>query len=384
MAPRKRKRATPKGWVPSFRRSTLRNFENEATHEVMLHRLNQRNPGSHNTWGSIVTGPMSAIKKKGKAPRVKNHFTGNGSLAPLFEQSSNEEPTMLIPNSPDRSPLLGIPAEVRENIYGFLLSDPKPVTVGPDWETVQGRVLRYNGLQYVSQQIGDEATKFLYNNNVFLAMLCETRKSSALEKTLFIDPKFLALFRNVVINCPVESWNMEWHDKAALAVSKLVDAHAFLTSLTIVVCPSLGKGTSTTALGLEANPIHFADFFYYAGPLMTSIRKLKCKMLNIIVNKRITNSLGGIMFTTGTKRFLMSVDLTYLHARSVEGSALANEETVAIAHEKALALENELQGLKHKFEAIFNDHEKALEGRFCRELDAEEAITDGMALATRK
>jgi hypothetical protein len=107
-------------------------------------------------------------------------------------------------------------------------------------------------------------------------------------------------------------------------------------------------------------------------------------MLNIIVNKRITNSLGGIMFTTGTKRFLMSVDLTYLHARSVEGSALANEETVAIAHEKALALENELRGLKHKFEAIFNDHEKALEGRFCRELDAEEAITDGMALATRK
>ena len=386
MAPRKRKggrisRPTSQpGWIPTFSRHTLHNFEDEETHEAMYDRLSRQNPGSHETWGAIETGAISAIKKKGKAPRAQNYFSGTGSLASLFGTGMEEEATMVIPNSPDRSRLLGIPPDIRENIYGFLLSDSKPIVVGPDWETVQGRVLRYNGLQYVCKQIGDEASKFLYSNNVFLAMLRETRKSSAWDKTL--DSKFLALFRNVVINCPMDNWNMEWHEKAALAVDKLADANTFLHSLTVVVCPTRGMGTSTTAVGLEANPIHFADFFYYRSAFMTSIRKLRCKVLNIIIKHRITTSNTG--FTIGVKRLLISVDLKYLHTTNAEDSSLSNENTIAIARKNAATLENELQTLKPRFEAIFGDCEKAVREGLCRELAEEEAITDGVALATGK
>ena len=374
----------PCGWIPSFQQKTLQSFENENRHREMINDLNAQIPGSQERWGDTITGAISSLKKKGRAPKVQNYFSGRGSLAPLFSQSPGEEPTLFIPNSPDRSPLLGIPVAVREKIYGFLLSDSKPVIVGPDWETLQGKVLRYNGLQYVCKQIGDEASKFMYNHGVFLAMLRETHKTSALDKTLFIDPKFLSLFRNVVINCPKDNWDMNWHEKAALAVDKLAEANAFLTSLTIVVCPSRGTGTSTTALGLQANPIHFADFFYFSGPLMISIRRLRLKVLNIVIKKRIMISIHNTGFTAGMKRLLMSVNLTYLHARNAGENALANEDNVMIAHEHAIALENELQSLKYKFEAIFEDHEKALQGGLCRELAEDEAITDGMALITKK
>ena len=374
----------PMGWIPTFQRKSLESFENENKHGEMIAELNSQIPDSQERWGDTITGAISSLKKKGRAPKVQNYFSGRGSLAPLFSKSSDEEPTLFIPNSPDRSPLLGVPVAVRERIYGFLLSDSKPVIVGPDWETLQGKVLRYNGLQYVCKQIGDEASKFMYSHNVFLAMLRETQKTSAFDKTLFIDPKFLSLFRNVVINCPKDNWDMDWHEKAALAVDKLADANAFLTSLTIVVCPSRGTGTSTTALGLEANPIHFADFFYLPGPFMTSIRKLRSKVLNIIIKRRITAPIHNTRFTTGMKRLLTSVNLTYLHARTASETTLANEDTAIIAHDNALALENELQALKSKFEAIFEDHDKALQDGLCRELAEDEAITDGMALATRK
>jgi hypothetical protein len=371
------------GWIPNFSRNTLQNFEDEEAHQRMYDRLNRQHPGSHEIWGAFETGTISAIRKRGRAPRVQNYFSGRGSLASLFGSGSEEETTMVIPNSPDRSRLLGLPANVRENIYGFLLTDSKPVVVDPNWETLQGRVLRYNGLQYVCKQIGEEATKFLYSNNVFVAMLQETRRSSAWDKRL--DPQFLSLFRNVVINCPMDNWNMEWHEKAALAVDKLADAGTFLHSLTIAVSPSRGTGPSTTAIGLEANPIHFADFFYFTGPLMTSIYRLQCKVLNIIIKHHIkTATNNGTGFTIGIKRLLISVDLTYLHAADVETNPLANRETVAIAHTNVAALEVELQNLKPRFEAIFEDYEKALSEGLCRELAEEEAITDGMALATRE
>lgn len=372
-----------KGWVPTFQRHTLREFEDERTHEEMINALNDQIPGSRERWGNSITGSISSLKKKGRASKVQNYFSGCGSLAAMFGQTSNEEPTMVIPNGPDRSSLLGVPIEVRENIYGFLLSDSKPVVVGPDWETSQGKILRYNGLQYVCKQIGDEASKFMYSHNVFLAMLRETPKSPACERTLFIDPKFLSLFRNVVINCPMDSFNMEWHKKASLAVGKLADANPILQSLTIVVCPTRGVGTWTTAVGLEENPIHFADFFYSNGPLMMSIKRLRLKFLNIIVKKSIVATLGDIAYTTKVRRLLMSADLTHLHGNMVRDGRFSNEETVAIVEQRVFSVEAELNGLKQKFEAIFEDCEKALQEGLCRELAEDEAITDGKALATR-
>lgn len=373
-----------KTWIPTFRRHTLRKFEDERKHEEMISALDDQVPGNREQWGNLITGEISSLKKKGRLSKVQNYFSGCGSLASLFGQTSNEETTILIPNSPDRSPLLGIPIEVRENIYGFLLSHSKPVVVGPDWESCHGKILRYNSLQYVCKQIGDEASKFMYSQNVFLAMLRETPKSRAYERTLFIDPKFLSLFRNVVINCPMENFDMGWHKKAALAVGKLAGAKPVLQSLTIVVCPTRGVGKLTTAVGLEENPIHFADFFYSPGPLMMSIKKLRLKFLNIIVKKSITTTIGNIPFTSKVRRLLISVDLTHLQTNTACEGGFSNEETVAIVRQRAFSVETELNKLKERFEAIFEDCDKALQENLCRELAEDEAITDGKALATRK
>lgn len=296
---------------------------------------------------------------------IKNHFNGVGSIAALF---GNIQATMIIPNGPDRSSTLGMPLEAMEDIYGLLLTNPKPVFVGEDWQSVQGQVLKYNALQYVCKQIGDEALKFVDSHNVFVAMLREERNSSTAEKSVFIDRKFLQLFRNVVANCPMENWGLYWLSKAALSVSKLVEAQAILTSLTIVVTPSLESGSTPPA-------IRFADFFEFNSPLMTSICRLNLKALIIVVKKSIKSMLGNVHFTTGSKRLVTSVDLTHLHAGTAQNP---------MAYEKAVVVEDELRGLKHRFEGIFEDHEKALHDGICRELGEDETIADGIALGQKK
>lgn len=377
----------PASWIPSFSRATLGGYEDERTHLNKYSDLNRQNPGnSKETWGTTRTGALASIKKKGKAPRVHNHFTGFDSLASLFRNASDEEPTTDVPNGPDTSPLIGLPLEVRENIYGFLLSETTPVVVEPDWETLQGRVRRNKNLQYVCKQLADESSKFLYTHNVFLAMLRRTRRLYGVEDIPPIYPKFISLFRNVVIHCPMDKWNMDWHLTAASAVNKLANAGSFLTSLTIVVCPSRGKGTSSTALGLEANPLHFADFFYFSGPLMTSIRRLRCKVLNIIVKKRVVEPDSDLGTKSEIKRFLISVDLTYLHSGELQHGPLANENTITITRERVTALESELQGLKDRVEYVFENCDSGSRDNkgLYRELAPGEETTDGMALAKRK
>jgi hypothetical protein len=89
---------------------------------------------------------------------------------------------------------------------------------------------------------------------------------------------------------------------------------------------------------MELNPVTYADFLSYDGALMTAIRHLSPKKLQVVVKK-------------SDKRRLISIDMMHYQA-GLEETPLANSETIRLAQAKATIVDEELLGLKNRFEEI--------------------------------
>ena len=360
---------------PTCSMESLRNLENEVTVEENFIGLFGAHSDNHYTWGKTEAKPIAAIRRKGaKGPRLRMKDIAGlpRGLFPFLDVGS-PEPT--IPNSPNRSPFLRLPLEIREKIYAFFLIYKRPIIVQHDWEIVEHKQYRNNAIIYVCKQINAEASFFLYRNNAFRTILRPPPSSFYYRDTFAIPAQFVPLFKNVIITCERENYHLEWFEKACASVKKLSDAKVTLDSLTLVTFPQR-VGMSNTAIGMEAHPVTFADFFYEKGQLMEELKNLKCKVFNVVVKK-----FDG---EDNRWRLVISLDLRYLNAGAVEEGKLANKETLKLAQSRAEAVEKELRGLKGRFEEVFEDDEGArMEGK-CRLLDEDEIYDNGFALARRK
>jgi hypothetical protein len=315
------------------------------------------------SWGAPEVEPIEALRKKKTRSRGAKELNNEEACLQLLENMMpKSEP--VVPNSPDRSPILRIPLEIREKIYSYLLIYPKPIMVKQDWKVVERNPFQSHAIIKTCKQFAEEASHFVYKFNAFQAVL---RNPSTIfrrrEDIVEINPKFHFLFRNLVIDCSIHCWNQEWYEKVTDGLHKLVDAQSIIQSLTLVLVPTR-VGMSTTALGIEHNPVTFADFLWYEGSLMTAVRNLAPKILNVIVKK------------SGNKRLLMTIDMTY-HQAGAEGTMLTNMETIRLAQAKASMVDEGLLKLKERFEEIFEDDEWAiLEGK-CRLLSAGEKVPGG-------
>jgi hypothetical protein len=308
------------------------------------------------SWGLPEVEPIEASrKKKTRSRRTKKNEDEDAYLQMLEDIHQKRAP--IIPNSPERSPILRIPLEIREKIYSYILFYSKPIMVKEDWTTVERNPSQSHGIIQTCKQFAEEASQFIYKFNMFQAVLRNpTTIFRRREDPVKINPKFHSLLRNIIIDCSFYCWNIEWYEKVTAGLQKLVEAKPIIQSLTLVLVPHRA-GMSTTALGIEYNPVTFADFLWYGGPLMTAIRNLGPKVLNVVVKK-------------SGKRLLMSVDMTYFQAVSGE-TLLANVETVRLAQAKAGMVNEELFGLKERFEEIFEDEECALREGKCRLLSGD-------------
>ena len=122
--------ASRKRRQPTCSMASLRDLETEEDIEENFKGLFGEQSESHYTWGRTESKPIVAIKRKGpKAPRLGKMAMGKMPGPPgLFAQfEGTPEPAM--PNSPDRSPLLRLPLEVREKIYTHFLIYRRPIIV---------------------------------------------------------------------------------------------------------------------------------------------------------------------------------------------------------------------------------------------------------------
>jgi hypothetical protein len=130
---------------------------------------------------------------------------------------------------------------------------------------------------------------------------------------------------------------------------------------------------TNTAVGLEPNPITFADFFWHRSKLMKVLCNLRCKYLNIVMKK------------PRKKRLLLSVDIRFLPANVDETGWLGGENTIKrLRGKRTNVVRKDLLSLKQRFEEVFMDDEKAIAEGKCRLLEEDESLEDGMALIERK
>ncbi|KAE8452444.1 hypothetical protein EG329_000346 [Mollisiaceae sp. DMI_Dod_QoI] len=321
---------------------------------------------SRDTWGIPEQQPIKAVTgKKQKSRRVPNAFQATedrwmNMMEDIQSMQPVKKPTIL--NCPNRSPILRISLEVREEIYSYLLIYPKPIMVKQDWTTVERNPFVDHSIILTCKQFAVEASAFLYRNNTFQALLRRLKYQFRLyEPPTLIRNIYHTNIRNLAIDCSRDCWNLDWHEKAAKGITTLVSAKAVITSLTLILNPQR-VGMSTTALGTEARPITFADFLWYPGPLVTAIRMLAPRMLKIVIKKG------------GSRRFGMEVDMRYLQAGQLEAGLLVNPETIRSRERNVRLVETQLMGLKERFEEAFEDDERAVAEGKCTLLADDEFV----------
>jgi len=312
---------------------------------------------SQYSWGLPKSEPIHAFRKKKTRSRMTKKTPAEEAYLQMMEDMQPKRGP-IIPNSPERTPILRVPLEIREKIYAYLLLCESPIKVKEDWTTVECNPFQSHAIAIVQtcKQFAEEASQFIYKSNQFKAIL---RNPSTIfrrrEDPVKFHPKYLFLLRNIIIDCSFHCYDLEWYEKVAAGLKKLVVAKTVLQSLTLALIPHRLLAT-TTALGWEASPVAFADFLWYEGAIMTAIRHLAPKKLNIVVKK------------TGNQRFLMSVDMTYYQAKTEE-TLLANVETLRLAQGKADVIDQELRKLRHDFVEVFEDEKWAVNEGTCRRLE---------------
>lgn len=438
--------------APTCSLASLRDIENEETLESDFVGFFGVTSDSHDTWGKTEVAPIAATKRKGRRPQA-NKLSDKGYTDALFGYHNAVEPRL--PNSPDRSFFLRFPLEIRERIYATFLLYKTPIVVKYDLEMVESLNLRTHPILRICKQIAVEASNYIYRSNVFRVILRDIRLTNHIRENFIIDNKFLSRLKDIVIECRKDSYSFDWYEELAISLEKLVEAKAILNSLTFIMIPQK-VGYTTTALGNEANPTTYADFFHFPGRLMRAFRKIPCKKLNIVIRKfyevlqprnQITmtdltgdvhcsrvsqdsrfhetdatdagpiaseeystdhvptaalpspeptlpdssdgadgtanpHSSEGFKMST-IKRFLISLDLTYLARGPINEGGLRNPATVDILRRKSTAIRLELSGLKKRFEGIFDDDAKACEEGTCRLMRDDEKITDILTLDNR-
>ncbi|KAI9648470.1 hypothetical protein NHQ30_003104 [Ciborinia camelliae] len=331
------------------------------------------NSHSHNTWGLAVSTTIVAPKRKRKAATFKhgpglsrNHAARSGGLFSRFPELRSLEatPEPVEMNSPTRSPFLRYPLEVRERIYGYFLRSPRSIIMNHDWKAVE-RCPSFvvKEILFICKQVTAEALSFLYRNNTFHAILRENQSRLPDWSISKIPSMYLKLLRNVILECPKENWNLDWYHKAANSIETLALAKPVLEIFTIVMTPQQ-VGLSSTALGLEAAPITFADFLWEGGEVMGAIMKLGCKRLGVVVKKDdgrrvvLEVNFGGIFATSDDHESWFEKDRLYQQTR--------------VALKKRVEIE--LVAMKDKFEEVFNDEKKAVEMGWCRVMGRDERL----------
>ncbi|ESZ90405.1 hypothetical protein SBOR_9216 [Sclerotinia borealis F-4128] len=331
------------------------------------------NSHSHNTWGLPVSTTIVATKRKRRTATFqdipglgRNHA---GRSAGLFNhipklRSLETTPEHVDINCPTRSCFLRYSLEVRERIYGYFLRSPKSIIMNHDWTTVErcpDFVIKE--ILFICKQITAEALTFLYKNNTFHALLRENKSWLPFWSISRIPSTYLNLIRNVILECPKDSWSLDWYHKAAKSIETLAMTKPVLDTFTLVMTPQRVE-LSSTALGLEAAPMTFANFLWKDGEILIAIMKLHSKKLRVVVKnddgRRIILEVdvGGIYTTLDDQESWFEKDRLYQQTR------LALKKRV----------ETELAAMKDRLEEIFNGERKAIKMGWCRIMGLDERL----------
>jgi len=278
----------------------------------------------------------------------------------MMEDMAQSARKPIVPNCYTRSPILRLPLEIRERIYGYVLKYEKPILLKPDWKIPERNTYLSHALLKTCKQFAHECTSFFYKINTFQVLLRPpTSRQRIFDDVPLLPASLHHLFRHVALDFAKECWSIDWFEKTVKCLDTLLLAKPVLDTLTLVLSPKR-VGMSTTAMGMQANPVAFADFLWDGGTVMQAISKLCPRMLKVVVKK-------------GGKRFGFEVDMKCLRTLMGGHWEGANMVGIQMAEDRAVMVREELAGLRERFEEVFEDEETAVMVGRCRILGEEES-----------
>lgn len=317
------------------------------------------------TWGIMNTEPVVAVAKVRRfsgLKRSKNRRTSRGK----DDMDQNEVTTEMRPaNERKGFQMLRLPWEIREMIYGYFLFHQRAILVHCDWRAIQNSSSLDLVILQICWQITTEAACFLYQRNVFHALVRANNPSWKYEQCIY--PKYIPFFRNVVIECPKENWSLEWAKMTTTCIKTLVEANTVLDSLTMIIMPKK-IGLTTTLVGGESNYITFVNFFFKESLVMRELMRLRCKVFNLVV--RIPEK----------KRIVLSLNVRHLECNYTTSQFVDDQASKAGRLARAKEAKERLEGLKAAVECVVEDWEAAVRQGVGRLMGEGESLSDGMRL----
>lgn len=257
-------------------------------------------------------------------------------IHPEDESDEEELPEHIIRKTPPT--FMGIPREIRMEIYRHLLLSEKPVTVHGEWKQVH----RSNQLSLpmsilrTCQAVHDEACVVLYGENVFVYLLrdpiysqraildlatnddepspsddesdsgseYEDEEGDSLfcndhrERCIDID-KYAHLFRKIAVEAEHNRYSKATQESMAAAIRFFAsrDDTCNIRTLTVRVSPLWNEE------GYEpgAGRFTFIDFFEPQAPVIRAIKALDCQKLHVDILTRYMSRQSSNVFITWSK-----------------------------------------------------------------------------------
>jgi hypothetical protein len=307
----------------------------------------------HQTWGILDSGPTHAIPKP-RRYRGINARKESARLKRIAKSNPAQKPSYPL--------LTNLPIEMREIVYGHLLLRNGPIILHTDWREVQRNAGLDVEILRACKMISEEAIRFLYQRNVFHALVRDSSAVSRFDQRIF--PQHVSFFRNLIIENTKESWALKWMKVTANSIQTLIERKVSLDSLTLVFAPR--TLTANTISGEIQDMTKLASAFGEKSRILKPLAQLRCKVLNIIIK------LEG-------RKIVVSLDIRHLRC-DYSTSVLDDQATKLGRRVRARKARKDLVGLKRAVERIGDNWEKAVRLGVCRVMGEEEQISDGLAL----
>ncbi|UKZ83315.1 hypothetical protein TrVFT333_011123 [Trichoderma virens FT-333] len=312
----------------------------------------------------------------------------------ILPEDEPEDELPLLPDLRATPTFMGLPREVRMEIYRYLLTVKRPIAVHGGWQQVywtkdlqlSTKILR------VCKRVHEEASTMLYGSNTFLYRLRDATtnvwniENLEMEDSLFLvdeeessseyeedleqddedeedDPKestinidkYGHLFRNITIEAEANRYSTSTQDSmvAALNVFRKPDDGApdedapyvkprNIHTLTVRIMPTWDRQNDQ----LEQGRFTFVDFFIAGGPVINAIKAVDCQMLYVELQTRHSSRRSAHVTVSGTGSCRLAIN-----RRHEQALAYFKENPSAGMGDKALRMRT-VEMARRSMEAI--------------------------------